>query len=324
MKRDYLFGAVPVCRARLTVSFIATLLCLTAMVSPAAELSVMADVPRPPCAEAYAGGCELSSDQLYQASLGPPDQIQMWDFRIDANGPLDGVYSGAADSTMRIESIWRKTIFDDAQPDESGTVHFHADLDQGYYRIAVASGSQGSGTPYSINANFPSEPGRQAPAATQCNGKVIRGFGNVYNTDATLRMRVGCPLAPERGLLLAEQGFEYGHMLWRSDTRQIVVATDHNNYQLSPDTYVEGELESAILAPPGLLAPIRGFGKLWRQQPGLINEIGFARGPERGFQGAIQDFENGTMIWMGADQRVIRILYPDRTWSLVWDTFVDS
>jgi hypothetical protein len=73
-----------------------------------------------------------------------------------------------------------------------------------------------------------------------------------------------------------------------------------------------------------LLVPMRGFGKLWRAQPDLISTIGYALGPERGFQGAIQDFENGTMIWMGSDERMIRILYPDQTWTLVHDTFVDN
>jgi hypothetical protein len=122
---------------------------------------------------------------------------------------------------------------------------------------------------------------------------------------------------------MAEEQFEFGHMTWRSDTREIIVAIGHDMYAVYKDTYTDGEREPRRDAPPGLFTPVRGFGKLWRTTPDLVTSVGFARGDERSFWGAIQDFDNGTMIWMGIEQRMIRILYSDGSWSLVHDNFVD-
>jgi hypothetical protein len=51
------------------------------------------------------------------------------------------------------------------------------------------------------------------------------------------------------------------------------------------DTWVEGmlELDTSIAPPPGLLQPVRGFGKVWRENSNVRNKIGWATASEKGF-----------------------------------------
>jgi hypothetical protein len=82
------------------------------------------------------------------------------------------------------------------------------------------------------------------------------------------------------------------------------------------DTWTDAEPESdpAIVPPAGLLQPIRGFGKVWRNNAGVRDGLGWALSPEQGFNGAYQvdwrDPHNvvgsrylrtidGSVIWLG-------------------------
>ena len=59
--------------------------------------------------------------------------------------------------------------------------------------------------------------------------------------------------------------------------------------------------------------PDRGFGKLWREQAALRDRLGWAVGPERRFDGTIQDFGGGFMLWTGSEQWLIRVYFADGT-----------
>ncbi|HXF61167.1 MAG TPA: sugar-binding protein, partial [Caldilineaceae bacterium] len=47
--------------------------------------------------------------------------------------------------------------------------------------------------------------------------------------------------------------------------------------------------------PPGLQAPVRGFGYVWSRSDELFNGLGWATDQERGFCAVIQNFEHGFM-----------------------------
>jgi hypothetical protein len=83
-------------------------------------------------------------------------------------------------------------------------------------------------------------------------------------------------------------------MIWVEDERgqkgiYVFYADHHYDYFL--DTWAANEPESdpSIVPPPGRVQPIRGFGKLWRSQPGVRERLGWALAPEQGFNTLYQD-----------------------------------
>jgi hypothetical protein len=126
---------------------------------------------------------------------------------------------------------------------------------------------------------------------------------------------------------MADQLFERGLMLWRKDTSEIFVLRGENrrtNYVATvyPDRFQEGDPEDSTQLPPsGLEAPKRGFGRLWRDKPDLSQSLGWAKSPERGFEGAVQEFQQGRMLWAGDDQRLIWVIYENGDTLVVRDRF---
>ncbi len=81
----------------------------------------------------------------------------------------------------------------------------------------------------------------------------------------------------------AFQRYEHGAMLWIAETRQIYMMIEQQGRRGGPfyrfdDLFVDGDPEEVadLPVPPGLLQPHRGFGRIWREQPGLRAQIGWA------------------------------------------------
>jgi hypothetical protein len=134
---------------------------------------------------------------------------------------------------------------------------------------------------------------------------------------------LGLATAEEQELWNAVQPFERGRMIWLDQLHedQIYVLTygqDENQgtWQQYVDTYREGEPESAGLTPPeGLLEPVRGFGRLWREELGGPEAlVGWALAPEEGYTGAVQPFVHGLMLWNPLSD-AIYVLWDDSTWK---------
>ena len=43
---------------------------------------------------------------------------------------------------------------------------------------------------------------------------------------------------------------------------------------------------------------VRGFGKVWRENPSVSSTLGCIWGPERGDKATLVVLENGTMLWI--------------------------
>ncbi len=142
------------------------------------------------------------------------------------------------------------------------------------------------------------------------------GFGNIWNNNATVRSRLGCALAPEQSLWSAEQGFQGGYLFWRSDTRTIYALYSNGTWQSFADTWDESQPASdpSLIPPPGFSQPVRGFGKIWREQAEARGRLGWATEAERGLFAAIEPFQNGLMIWSNAKGTFV--IYNDGTWQL--------
>ena len=89
-------------------------------------------------------------------------------------------------------------------------------------------------------------------------------------------------------IYVAEQRFEGGWMFWLQPNTQIWVLTEDDDgkqiWSVYEDTFVDGDAESdpQILPPESRLQPIRGFGKLWRENPEVRQAIGWALDVELG------------------------------------------
>lgn len=93
-------------------------------------------------------------------------------------------------------------------------------------------------------------------------------------------------------LQVAEQVFQGGRMFWIRETRQnwVMIASEDDpnrgDWFCYDDTFEEGEPETdPDLVPPDdadqeLYQPRRGFGKLWRTHPDLMDGLGWAITPE--------------------------------------------
>ena len=128
----------------------------------------------------------------------------------------------------------------------------------------------------------------------------------------TYQERLGCALGASHEISAAEQFFEQGVMLWHVSPYPRTAATIYVGFTGSipvraaryPDLWAEGEPETAGLTPPeGRYEPKRGFGKVWRDQPGVRDQLGWAIQPERMDSATIVDFARGRMVWLhGSDQ----------------------
>jgi len=157
--------------------------------------------------------------------------------------------------------------------------------------------------------------GGTVPPPSGCAIMPVLGFGRVWSSYSNVNTRLGCPTATEVSTWAAEQSFQGGYMFWRDDTDAIYVIYNNGTWQSFTDTWTSGEQEwdPSIVPPYGLFQPKRGFGKVWRNNPGVRSTLGWAVNEERGFQGAAQSFNGGTMLW--SSTRGIYVLYNDGRWE---------
>ncbi|MBN1286824.1 MAG: hypothetical protein JXB47_15600 [Anaerolineae bacterium] len=163
-----------------------------------------------------------------------------------------------------------------------------------------------------------------APACSPPAG----GFGLIYQGDSTLQRMLGCPTGPNAGapseawtIQTAVQPYENGLMVWVSQLgwepqKIIYVLFNDGTYQRYLDAWQDGMPESGGETPPeGRFEPVRGFGKIWREQAGVRGRLGWALQPESGGPGQIQRFARGEMVYLSqAGQTYIFVQGSPSTW----------
>lgn len=116
-----------------------------------------------------------------------------------------------------------------------------------------------------------------------------------------------CPAGEGETLYTASQPFEHGRMIWLSNEARIYVLYNDGRWQAFEDTFAEGEpeLDSTLLPPDGLLQPVRGFGKIWREALGGADaQIGWGLAPEKGLNATVQPWQGGIIITYAIDDRI--------------------
>ncbi len=148
-------------------------------------------------------------------------------------------------------------------------------------------------------------------------------FATIIQNDANLQAALGCPLSGVASVVSsAYQPLQNGLLIWVSalgTQPQPAIYALYNNgtYQRFNDSWREGDtVSSGAIPPDGLLEPVRGFGKVWRESPGLRDALGWAMTGEVGGSATIQLFERGEMIAMTqTGQTYILITGTPGTWT---------
>lgn len=162
---------------------------------------------------------------------------------------------------------------------------------------------------------------RYETPTVSCARVPIRGFGKVWAEHRNVQSGLGCPqqyppFNMESVVQTAYQPFQNGAMMWISRTtyvqeRLIYVFFNDGTFQQFEDTWAEGQPVSGGQTPPsGLYEPVRGFGKVWREGTGarVRERLGWASGPEKGGEGAYQQFQRGEMYWSSTIDKIF-VLY---------------
>lgn len=143
--------------------------------------------------------------------------------------------------------------------------------------------------------------------------------GALLDSHPELKLRLGAVSGTERTVAVTEQTFQGGAMLARADNNQVYALIRPTSRWLSfANTWRPGEvLPSAGVRPAGTFEPLRGFGKIWRDQPAVKLQLGWPVYDERKAIGSAQAFENGTLL--RSSLGVAYGLLNDGTWRTLPD-----
>jgi hypothetical protein len=171
---------------------------------------------------------------------------------------------------------------------------------------------------------------------TQCSSTPVRGFGQLWTDNDSVRSRLGCPQSyqgDEQGISTAYEQFQNGMMIWidvqdvYNPIHSVLVLYKDGTFARYEDTWAEGQPidDPNINVPDGLYQPVRGFGKVWRESPGVRDRLGWATEPEQGSSGAYQRFDFGTMIQIATPDK-IWVFYGDLYWQMsgTWEVYPDT
>lgn len=146
-------------------------------------------------------------------------------------------------------------------------------------------------------------------------------FDSAWRNNPAAASALGCALGSIYQAGGAFQNFENGVMFWRESDRSIYVISTRNtnagqasdSWWRIADTWVEGEAASdpSLIAPAGLIQPVRGFGKVWRNNGFVREALGWATGDESGIATRWHDFEHGVMMQLGDNGPIYALIPTD-------------
>ncbi len=127
-----------------------------------------------------------------------------------------------------------------------------------------------------------------------------------------------CPEEPARTVSAVYQPFEHGAMIWFSDTAQIYVLTADSRLRVYQDSFIDGMPDPEATAPEGLLAPVRGFGRLWGTLGEAAGSLGWATAPEQGFELGAAGGGAHVLHHLCARDRWSRLRFYGNSWPHGW------
>jgi hypothetical protein len=140
----------------------------------------------------------------------------------------------------------------------------------------------------------------------------------------------GCPLAPHVTTAVA-QHFEHGKLLWLQASGEerpfdeIYALYDDNvspHWQTMVDDWEPDmpETDPEIVPPPGLFQPVRGFGKVWRERPGVRERLGWATDEEFQIENGVIQCAAGAYAscYVTGPEGVVYVLYANGADWAAW------
>ncbi len=138
-----------------------------------------------------------------------------------------------------------------------------------------------------------------------------------------------CPADAPLNSPAASQVFERGQMIWLSSQSRIYVLFNDGKkpaWIAYTDEFKDGqpERDNSLSPPPGLAQPIRGFGLVWRTKEKVRERLGWATGPETGYEGVFQSDDlavpDNTIYLQGRDKVVFQLSSQGSAWKLLTPT----
>jgi hypothetical protein len=142
-------------------------------------------------------------------------------------------------------------------------------------------------------------------------------FGGVWGS---VRAKIGCAAGGAVDGKIVEENFEGGKMFWREpvDYAQALVLFNGGTWRIfGHSPYGDNRPEFSCVddntpaeCPP---TPKRGFGMMWCDIPEIRNGLGNAIDCEHEYQGAMQQFEGGFMLW--SESGAVYVFYDGGRWE---------
>jgi hypothetical protein len=142
------------------------------------------------------------------------------------------------------------------------------------------------------------------PAPSTCAYPAPGGLAGMLSLDPALSAQLGCPAgAPPAPMQLAGafQPFERGVMIYMQGAPGTIYAlSSDGRFRRFDDSFIDGvdPDSGGETAPPGLVEPIRGFGKVWRTHPDMRGALGWGTVSEAGDTALVQSFDRGRAIYL--------------------------
>ncbi len=155
-------------------------------------------------------------------------------------------------------------------------------------------------------------PTRSASAACQIGP--VRGFALLFQDQPSVATQLGCAKTPESPATAIVQKFDHGQLIRRVDQAEVLTLT-------SDGKWVKYPLSPADVASSSTSQTGSAFASFLKGQPTVQTALGAPTGSERSLNAAVQDFDQGTLLWT-ADQ-VIYALYANGAWEQHTDLFRD-
>lgn len=157
---------------------------------------------------------------------------------------------------------------------------------------------------------FPISP----PDIGDCLAPPAGNFLTIWQSDPELQDALGCPTSYHPRVIpdawqvqTSYQPFEHGEMIWSDHIGwyaqpviYVIYHTEYPYYHHFNDTFdpaVE-PVGGGETPPNGLVEPLHGFGKVWREQPGVRETLGWATASETPGAGRFQMFAGGNTVWI--------------------------
>lgn len=135
---------------------------------------------------------------------------------------------------------------------------------------------------------------------------------------------LGCPVGLPQFVTGGAQVFQGGLMYFVSGTPNYIYSLTGSDgrFRRFVDSWREGDPPGiAETPPPGLIQPIRGFGKVWRENSDVRAQLGWALTGELGGSIQVQAFERGRALYLQQrGETIILIDNPDGN-SGTWRAF---